>query len=81
MREPRYAIKTRTDTEVMDDGYKWRKYGQKAVKNSPHPRYHSHITYYSAVMFIVSLLHAVISCSLTVVDFEQCKMQLIKVVL
>ncbi|KAG0564523.1 hypothetical protein KC19_8G117400 [Ceratodon purpureus] len=38
VREPRYAIKTRTDTEVMDDGYKWRKYGQKAVKNSPHPR-------------------------------------------
>jgi hypothetical protein len=41
VREPRYAIRTRTDTEVMDDGYKWRKYGQKAVKNSPHPRYHS----------------------------------------
>jgi len=39
VREPRYAIKTRTDTDVMDDGYKWRKYGQKAVKNSPHPRY------------------------------------------
>lgn len=37
VREPRYAIKTRTDTEVMDDGYKWRKYGQKAVKNSPTP--------------------------------------------
>lgn len=39
VREPRYAIKTRTDTDVMDDGYKWRKYGQKAVKKSPHPRY------------------------------------------
>ncbi|XWS33246.1 hypothetical protein CRYUN_Cryun22dG0064900 [Craigia yunnanensis] len=24
--------------EVMDDGYKWRKYGKKAVKNSPNPR-------------------------------------------
>ncbi|XP_024360673.1 probable WRKY transcription factor 57 [Physcomitrium patens] len=36
--EPRYAIKTRADTDVLDDGYKWRKYGQKAVKNSPHPR-------------------------------------------
>lgn len=38
LREPRYAIKTRTDVDVLDDGFKWRKYGQKAVKNSPHPR-------------------------------------------
>ncbi|CAM6022350.1 unnamed protein product [Sphagnum balticum] len=38
VREPRYAIKTRTDVDIMDDGFKWRKYGQKAVKNSPHPR-------------------------------------------
>ncbi|KAG0618036.1 hypothetical protein M758_4G034600 [Ceratodon purpureus] len=37
-REPRYAIKTRSDVDIMDDGFKWRKYGQKAVKNSPHPR-------------------------------------------
>ncbi|KAJ7566219.1 hypothetical protein O6H91_02G092900 [Diphasiastrum complanatum] len=37
-REPRYAIHTRSDVDVMDDGYRWRKYGQKAVKNSPHPR-------------------------------------------
>lgn len=41
VREPRYAIQTRSDVEVMEDGYKWRKYGQKAVKNSPHPRYNS----------------------------------------
>ncbi|CAK9207293.1 unnamed protein product [Sphagnum jensenii] len=38
VREPRYAIQTRSKIDVMDDGYKWRKYGQKAVKNSPHPR-------------------------------------------
>lgn len=38
LREPRYAIKTRTEVDVMEDGYKWRKYGQKPVKNSPHPR-------------------------------------------
>ncbi|CAK9199809.1 unnamed protein product, partial [Sphagnum troendelagicum] len=38
VREPRYSIKTRTDVDIMDDGFKWRKYGQKAVKNSPHPR-------------------------------------------
>ncbi|CAM6037375.1 unnamed protein product [Sphagnum compactum] len=38
VREPRYSVKTRTDVDIMDDGFKWRKYGQKAVKNSPHPR-------------------------------------------
>ncbi|CAK9860425.1 unnamed protein product [Sphagnum jensenii] len=38
VREPRYAIQTRSDIEIMEDGYKWRKYGQKAVKNSPNPR-------------------------------------------
>ncbi|XP_024532948.1 probable WRKY transcription factor 23 isoform X1 [Selaginella moellendorffii] len=38
IREPRYAIQTRSEVDIMDDGYRWRKYGQKAVKNSPHPR-------------------------------------------
>ncbi|KAL2632938.1 hypothetical protein R1flu_004417 [Riccia fluitans] len=38
VREPRFAIQTRSDVEIMDDGYRWRKYGQKAVKNSPYPR-------------------------------------------
>uniref|UniRef100_A0A7I4FPD8 WRKY domain-containing protein n=2 Tax=Physcomitrium patens TaxID=3218 RepID=A0A7I4FPD8_PHYPA len=37
-RKPRYAIQTRSDVDIMEDGYKWRKYGQKAVKNSPYPR-------------------------------------------
>ena len=39
LREPRYAIKTRSEVDIMEDGYKWRKYGQKPVKSSPHPRY------------------------------------------
>ncbi|CAK9196227.1 unnamed protein product [Sphagnum troendelagicum] len=38
VREPRYALQTRSEIEIMEDGYKWRKYGQKAVKNSPNPR-------------------------------------------
>ncbi|KAK4770464.1 hypothetical protein SAY87_030996 [Trapa incisa] len=38
-REPRFAFLTKTEGEQLDDGYRWRKYGQKAVKNSPHPRY------------------------------------------
>lgn len=37
-REPRYEFKTRSEVDVIDDGYKWRKYGQKPVKSSPHPR-------------------------------------------
>jgi hypothetical protein len=38
-REPRFCFQTRSDVDVLDDGYKWRKYGQKVVKNSLHPRY------------------------------------------
>ncbi|KAK6920395.1 WRKY domain [Dillenia turbinata] len=38
LREPRFCFQTRSDVDVLDDGYKWRKYGQKVVKNSLHPR-------------------------------------------
>ncbi|MCO5612640.1 hypothetical protein L7F22_066909 [Adiantum nelumboides] len=37
-RGAKLAIKIQSDVEVLDDGYKWRKYGQKPVKNSPYPR-------------------------------------------
>ncbi|KAL0350023.1 UNVERIFIED_CONTAM: putative WRKY transcription factor 50 [Sesamum radiatum] len=36
--EFRLAFRTRSDLEVMDDGFKWRKYGKKKVKSSPNPR-------------------------------------------
>ena len=32
LREPRFCFQTRSDVDVLDDGYKWRKYGQKVVK-------------------------------------------------
>ncbi|CAL9132847.1 unnamed protein product [Musa textilis] len=32
------AFKTKSELEILDDGYKWRKYGKKAVKSSPNPR-------------------------------------------
>ncbi|KAG6508426.1 probable WRKY transcription factor 48 [Zingiber officinale] len=35
---PRFAFKTRSEVDHLEDGYRWRKYGQKAVKNSPYPR-------------------------------------------
>ncbi|KAG0456605.1 hypothetical protein HPP92_024393 [Vanilla planifolia] len=36
--EPRFAFQTRSQVDVLDDGYRWRKYGQKAMKNSRFPR-------------------------------------------
>ncbi|PUZ68213.1 hypothetical protein GQ55_2G007400 [Panicum hallii var. hallii] len=37
-RQPRFAFMTKSDVDHLEDGYRWRKYGQKAVKNSPFPR-------------------------------------------
>ncbi|XP_031505530.1 probable WRKY transcription factor 51 [Nymphaea colorata] len=34
----RVAFRTMSEVEIMDDGYRWRKYGKKSVKNSPNPR-------------------------------------------
>lgn len=36
--ESKYSLKIKCPGNNIDDGYKWRKYGQKAIKNSPHPR-------------------------------------------
>ncbi|XP_061949511.1 probable WRKY transcription factor 51 [Populus nigra] len=36
--EHRVAFRTKSELEIMDDGFKWRKYGKKSVKNSPNPR-------------------------------------------
>ncbi|ONK80886.1 uncharacterized protein A4U43_C01F22850 [Asparagus officinalis] len=37
-RKWKVAFRTKSEIETMDDGYKWRKYGKKMVKNSPNPR-------------------------------------------
>ncbi|CAN6209130.1 unnamed protein product [Urochloa humidicola] len=37
-RQPRFAFMTKSNVDHLEDGYRWRKYGQKAVKNSPFPR-------------------------------------------
>ncbi|CAN4080676.1 unnamed protein product [Withania somnifera] len=37
--ENKYTLRIKTCGNAMtDDGYKWRKYGQKSIKNSPYPR-------------------------------------------
>ncbi|XP_019174085.1 PREDICTED: probable WRKY transcription factor 48 [Ipomoea nil] len=37
-REARFAFMTKSEVDHLDDGYRWRKYGQKAVKNTHFPR-------------------------------------------
>ncbi|KAH0875009.1 hypothetical protein HID58_072371 [Brassica napus] len=38
IRQQRFAFMTKSDVDNLEDGYRWRKYGQKAVKNSSFPR-------------------------------------------
>ncbi|KAL2345016.1 hypothetical protein Fmac_006301 [Flemingia macrophylla] len=36
--EPRIVMQSFTDSEILGDGFRWRKYGQKVVKGNPYPR-------------------------------------------
>ncbi|GAB2272117.1 WRKY transcription factor [Dionaea muscipula] len=38
VREPRVVVQTPSEIDILDDGYRWRKYGQKVVKGNPNPR-------------------------------------------
>ena len=38
VREPRLVVQTLSDIDILDDGFRWRKYGQKVVKGNPNPR-------------------------------------------
>ncbi|KAJ1386218.1 WRKY domain [Sesbania bispinosa] len=38
IKQHRYAFQTRSPVDVLDDGYQWRKYGKKIVKNNKFPR-------------------------------------------
>ncbi|XP_014515390.1 probable WRKY transcription factor 24 [Vigna radiata var. radiata] len=44
---PRFAFQTRSADDILDDGYRWRKYGQKAVKNNMHPRSYYRCTHHT----------------------------------
>ncbi|KAG8377088.1 hypothetical protein BUALT_Bualt09G0132000 [Buddleja alternifolia] len=45
VREPRIVVQTTSDIDILDDGYRWRKYGQKVVKGNPNPRSYYKCTY------------------------------------
>lgn len=47
IREPRVVVQTTSEVDILDDGYRWRKYGQKVVKGNPNPRF----------VFLISVLH------------------------
>ncbi|CAN4102556.1 unnamed protein product [Withania somnifera] len=40
IREPRVVVQTTSEVDILDDGYRWRKYGQKVVKGNPNPSYY-----------------------------------------
>lgn len=43
---------TKSEVDHLEDGYRWRKYGQKAVKNSPYPRYKT-ISFFSFFFYFL----------------------------
>lgn len=56
---------TKSDVDHLEDGYRWRKYGQKAVKNSPYPRlvlvliFHQYIDFFLIFFIFVSQFNTV----------------------
>ncbi|KAG0487969.1 hypothetical protein HPP92_006780 [Vanilla planifolia] len=45
VKKPRVVVQTTSDVDILEDGYRWRKYGQKSVKGNPNPR-----SYYKCTM-------------------------------
>ncbi|KAL1552212.1 putative WRKY transcription factor 26 [Salvia divinorum] len=37
-REPKVVVQIESEIDILEDGYRWRKYGQKVVKGNPNPR-------------------------------------------
>ena len=63
VREPRVVVQTTSEVDILDDGYRWRKYGQKVVKGNPNPRSHFHyhflhcLTVFLHPLKLVTLIH------------------------
>ncbi|KAB1217484.1 putative WRKY transcription factor 75 [Morella rubra] len=52
----RFAFQTRSQVDILDDGYRWRKYGQKAVKDCKFPsRYRGRLQTSLSLRFLSKL--------------------------
>lgn len=60
IREPRVVVQTLSEVDILDDGYRWRKYGQKVVRGNPNPRYVSFLMMIGCIAKYLSLLLMVI---------------------
>jgi hypothetical protein len=38
VKKHKIILQTPSEVDLLDDGYRWRKYGQKVVKGNPRPR-------------------------------------------
>jgi hypothetical protein len=54
--ESKIIVQTTSEVDLLDDGYRWRKYGQKVVKGNPHPRYlfHCPLIFFTHIIYIVA---------------------------
>ncbi|CAH9130797.1 unnamed protein product [Cuscuta epithymum] len=50
VRQPRIVVQTTSDIDILDDGYRWRKYGQKVVKQNPNPRSYYRCTHQGCIV-------------------------------
>lgn len=55
--EPRIIVQTTSEVDLLDDGYRWRKYGQKVVKGNPHPRLAFNVNFVTSFLEIWMLIN------------------------
>ncbi|XVF60595.1 hypothetical protein PTKIN_Ptkin08bG0060800 [Pterospermum kingtungense] len=67
--EPKIIVQTRSEVDLLDDGYRWRKYGQKVVKGNPHPRCNGFYIYiYSRLSMTLIITSRHIFCAARALD-------------
>jgi hypothetical protein len=55
--ESKIIVQTTSEVDLLDDGYRWRKYGQKVVKGNPHPRYFFTLFSFTHIVYILWLIY------------------------